>query len=70
MHAGEATQPCPSGRCEESLVEVAGCGAGRNAELIAQAVAELAVDVQGLGEVVLGGERLHEVAVAALSQRG
>jgi hypothetical protein len=52
------------------LVEVARCGAGRNAELITQAVAELAVDVQGLSEVVLGGERLHEVAVAALSQGG
>jgi len=46
----------PSGCCEESFVEIAGCGAGRNAELITQAVAELAVDVQGFSEVVLGGD--------------
>lgn len=32
--------------------------------------AEFAVDGQRLGEVVLRGERLHEVAVAAFAQWG
>jgi hypothetical protein len=34
------------------------------------AVAELAVDAEGFGQVVLGGEGLHEVAVAAFPERG
>ena len=47
----------------------AGGGAGQDAKLVAQAIAELAVNIEGFGQVVLGGEGLHEVAVAALPQR-
>ena len=41
-------------------------GAGSRAELITQTIAQIVVDDQGLGEIVLGGERLHEVPIAAL----
>ena len=42
---------------------------GGHAELVAQAVAEPAVDGDGFGEVVLGGQGAHQVAVATLAQR-
>src|SRR5664279_1800016 len=57
-----------SGRGEKPFVEFACRGAGRDTELIAQAVAEVAVDVEGFGEVALGGEGLHQVAVSAFSK--
>jgi hypothetical protein len=41
-----------------------------DAELLAQALAELGVSTEGLGQVVLGGQRPHQVAVPALAQRG
>src|ERR1700736_673022 len=57
-----------SGGGEQPFVELAGSWAGRDAELLAQALAELAVNVEGFGQVVLGGEGLHEVAVAAFPE--
>ena len=41
-----------------------------SAERLSKALAELTVDVEGLGQVVLGRQRSHEVAIAALPQRG
>ena len=47
-------------------MECAGRRAGGDAELVTEAPAELVVSVEGFGQVVLGGQRLHQVAVAAL----
>src|SRR5947209_14569063 len=58
-----------SGRSEQLFVELAGGRARRDAELIAQAFAEVPVDVECLGEVVLRGECPHQVPVATLPQR-
>ena len=44
-------------------------GAGRGAELLAQAHAQVVVDAQRLGGVAACGQRLHQHAVAALAER-
>ena len=45
-------------------------GAGCDAELFSEQRSELFVDAQRLGRVAGAGQRLHEVAVAALAIRG
>ena len=49
-------------------MQLATRGARRDPELIAEAIAELAVDGEGFGQIVLPRERFHEEPIAALSQ--
>jgi hypothetical protein len=59
-----------SGCGEELSVEFATRRARRDTELLTEAIAELTVDRQGFGKIVLSGERFHQEPIAALSQWG
>src|SRR5262249_43924804 len=56
-------------RRDELLVDGAGVRARRHTQLVAQRVAQAAVDAERLRRVALGRERLHEAPVPALAQR-
>ena len=43
------------GLSEQAVVKLAGGGAGGDPELVAQALAELAINIEGFGQVVLCG---------------
>jgi predicted small metal-binding protein len=59
-----------SGCRNKPLVDFTGRGARRNAQLLAKACCQLLVDPQCLGQIVLGRERFHEIAVTTFSKGG
>ena len=63
------TEPGPALRAQEAHVEVLRLRAGRDAELGAQADAQLLEHAQRLGRVALHGERLHQEPLAGLAVR-